>query len=149
MSSELRKSPSGPEAQVSSDDTLITHVSGVGGPTVADALDTITGNTGDEIDDDNSGAAKTIDLSAGPYHLLTLTADCTLTIIPPDIARSWQLRVINGNGGGWDITWPAGTRAPGGAILLTGSAGSEDIISGFWNGTVHEITVTSNMQAIP
>lgn len=130
------------------DSDQIDNLSNAPGASVSDAFDSIVG-TGAEIDDGPSGTAITIDLSLSPFHVLTLDDDCTITLTPPAFVRGWTLRVVMAAPGGFGITWPAGTRAPGGAITLTGATGTEDIISGYWNGTEHEITITNDLQAIP
>lgn len=110
---------------------------------------TISSGTAAEINDGNSGAAKTIDFSAGPAHVLTLTDDCVLTLTPPALVGNSILRLIQDGTGGWQITLPAGTKSPSGLLVLTGAANSEDILSLYWNGTVFEVTLTPNMVAIP
>lgn len=53
-----------------------------------------------EVDDGNSGTAKTIDFSKGNVHKLTLTGACAITLGAPAGPGYFQIRCIAGSGAG-------------------------------------------------
>jgi len=71
------------------------------------ALRTATFNA--EVDNGNSGAADTIDFSAGQKQRSTLTANTTLTLDAPAGPCNLMLRLIQDATGGRTVTWAAGT----------------------------------------
>ena len=86
------------------------------------------------VDNGNSGTEKTIDLSAGQKHKLTLTGDATVTLSSADVGN-YLLMVYQDSTGGRTCTlssvkWPGGS-AP------TFSAVSEDIdiVNLFYDGS--------------
>lgn len=85
-----------------------------------------------------SGAAATIDCSLGNVFDITLTANCTLSIInPPAAGVGGIIQVIlrQGGSGSYTVTWPAsakwqsatGTNA-GSAPTLWTAVGAEDVV---------------------
>ena len=92
----------------------------------------------------NSGANATIDWNNGNKQSIVLTNDCTL-VFTGTIATgpgNFQLKVTQDGTGGWEITWPTGTRATGGvAPTLTGTAASVDIIAVEWDGAAYHVGV--------
>jgi hypothetical protein len=59
-----------------------------------------------EVDDGNSGAAETIDFSAGNLHRSTLTDNVTYTFTNPDGPAHLTLKMIQDVGGTNTVTWP-------------------------------------------
>lgn len=87
-----------------------------------------------------SGAAQTIpEPSAYGLNDITLTANCTFTL--PATTKGKILRfIIRQNGtGGYNVTWPAGTKFPGGSLTITAGANSIDyveavsVVAGVWD----------------
>src|SRR5271157_1625452 len=55
----------------------------------------------------NSGSSATINWSMGATQSIVLTANCTLTFLPPPGACSnLMLFIFQNTPGGWGITWP-------------------------------------------
>lgn len=101
----------------------------------------------EECDNGNSGAAKTIDWEVCQKHKITLTADCTLTFSDPDGVSNFVFRVIQDAVGGWNLTWPANVKWPGGSapnlgVAGQGAANAESIVSVYFNGTDYYAVAT-------
>lgn len=80
-----------------------------------------------EFDNGNSGSTITINFNNGNQQKLTLTANCTISFTPPTSGvTSIRLRIIQGGGGPYTITWPTMTWA-GGVKPPTASAAATDI----------------------
>jgi len=91
-----------------------------------------------EIDNGNSGAAKTITLAAGTKQKIALTASCTLTVDTTGAAPGdYVLRIING--GAYTAAWTglSSTRWLGVTTTpaVRSGAGSETVVTMAWNGT--------------
>lgn len=89
-----------------------------------------------ELDDGNSGAAKTINWTTARAHKLTLTASCTLTLTAPPAAGELILHLVQDGVGGHTLTWPASVKWAGGtAPVLSVAAAAIDIVRLYWDGT--------------
>ena len=103
------------------------------------------------VENGNSGAAKTINVTRGSDHSLTLTANCVVNVAGLVANKpTWcQLTTKQGGGGTNTISF-VGTVTPtnggvpfqitavtpgGTGVPLTPALFAEDIISIFWNGT--------------
>lgn len=87
-------------------------------------------------DNGNSGAAKTIDFDNSNFQLLTLTANCTLTLSNPVSGAPYILALKQDATGSRIITWPATVKWSGGyAPTLTTTASRTDLVSLIYNGT--------------
>lgn len=102
----------------------------------------------EEVDNGNSGAAKTIDWTTGNFQEIVLTADCTLTFTAPSGPTTLVLKVTQDGSGGWDFTYPGTTKwADSTEPVLTGTAGSVDILTFYYDGTnYHGGTFVLNSQ---
>lgn len=91
----------------------------------------------EEHDNGSQGASWTLDWNNGQKQKVTLTASTTsLTITAPPSVGNFQLKIIQGGAGNFGITWPGTVLWPNGqAPNLTNAAGSEDIVSFYWDGT--------------
>lgn len=95
-------------------------------------------------DNVNVGAVATVDFSKGPAQRLTLTASANVTVtgLPAGQPTWWQLKVVQGGGGGFTPTF-VGAKTPGGTPLtLSSAAGAQDIVSGYWDGAVNYVAVS-------
>jgi len=100
-----------------------------------------------EIDNGNSGAAKTIDWTAGNKQVITLTGspDCTLTFTAPSGPCNIVLRLVQGAGGSKTATWPGTVLWIGRTIpTLTTTAAYVDIASFYYNGTNYYGVLSTN-----
>ena len=64
----------------------------------------------DWVDNENSGAADTIDFTTGTGQKSTLTASTTYTFTAPVSTTGWarlQMKIVQDATGGFDITFPA------------------------------------------
>lgn len=112
---------------------------GIGIGTIPFGNQALTGVKGviynSEIDDGNSGAADTIDWSAGGAHKSTLTGNCTYTFTSPAGVTSVVLKIVQG-AGPYTVTWPASVKwAAGAAPTLSIANGAIDIFSFYYDGT--------------
>lgn len=89
-------------------------------------------------DDGNSGASKTIDWSAGTGHLLTLTANCTLTLSSPTDGGRYLLLVDSG-AGNFLLVWPTHTIwGSGGVPLNSQIASKRDVFTMVYEATANQ-----------
>lgn len=89
-----------------------------------------------EVNNGNSGTAKTIDWTQGNKQRLTLTGNCTLTFTPPSGACNLILKLIQDATGSRTVTWPASVKwVQRTAPVLTTTANYIDIISFYFDGT--------------
>ena len=102
---------------------------GVGGAVTASAVATFAGQYyAPLVSLGSSGAARTIDWSAGNDQALDLTASCTLTFTNPVNGGRSVLLVTQT--GAFTITWPAAVRWAGGtAPVVTSTAGKIDLFT--------------------
>lgn len=95
-----------------------------------------------EYDNGNSSTAITIDFNNGNQQKLTLTGNCTITFnAPTNGVTAIRLRIVQGGGGPYTITWPTMTWA-GGVKPPTASASAVDVAA------VQYTTVDSTYQGI-
>jgi hypothetical protein len=104
-----------------------------------------------EYNNGNSGAAKTINWANGNHQRITLTANCAITFSGLSGPFTGWLKVAQDAVGGFAITWPAGTFAPGGAApALTVAPTSVDIIEVVYDGVAcHVENIITDTQVIP
>jgi len=91
-----------------------------------------------EVDNGNSGAADTIDWTAGNKQKSTLTGSpgCTYTFTAPSGPCNLLLKVIQGAGGSKTVTWPvAVVWSDGVAPTLSTAESAVDVISFYYDGT--------------
>jgi len=88
----------------------------------------------DEHDNGNSGTTKTIDWSEGQKQKITMTGNCTFTFSNPDVGN-YQIKIIQDATGSRSVTWPSIKWAGSTAPTLTTAAGSEDIVSLYYDGS--------------
>ena len=90
-----------------------------------------------EIDDGSSGAADTIDWSAGQKHKSTLTANVTYTFtVPNGPTGGLVLRLVQDATGSRTATWPAAVKwKSGSAPTLTTGAAAIDLVVFYFDGT--------------
>ena len=102
-----------------------------------------------EFDNGSQGASWTLDWNNGQMQRVTLTASTTtLTITAPPSVGRFMLVIVQGGAGNFDITWPASLRWPNGTPPnLTNAAGSIDIVTFAYDGTVYYGVDTSDFQA--
>lgn len=93
-----------------------------------------------EFSNGNSSSSKTIDLSAYQYHVLTLTADCTLSFVAPPSPASRVIRVVQDGTGGHNITWPSNVHAAGAALSVAGGANKATVYALYFDGTNYHVT---------
>lgn len=91
---------------------------------------------GSEVDNGNSGAADTIDWTAGNKQKSTLTDNCTFTFSPePSGPCSLVLRLVQDGVGSRTVTWPGDVIWPDGAPTLSTAAAAVDVIGFYYDGT--------------
>lgn len=90
-----------------------------------------------ETNDGNSGAAKTIDLSAGfPNRLLTVSANTTLTLTNPTAGKHYQIRLVENGTGNFTIAFATAILFPGGsAPTWTTTPGAKNLLNLYYTGT--------------
>lgn len=90
-----------------------------------------------EIDNGNSGAADTINWTAGNKQKSTLTGNCTFTFSPePSGPCNLVLKLIQDGTGSRTVTWPGDVKWPSGtAPTLSTGAGDIDIICFYYDGS--------------
>lgn len=122
------------------DASEVTNDSTVAGATVAAALNTVHAEAlPGETNDGNTGAAKTIDLTAGsPNRLATVNANTLLTFTPPATARHLQVRMVQDGAGGHSIgfstaiVWFTVDNAP---PEWNTAPGGKNLLNLYWTGT--------------
>lgn len=81
----------------------------------------------------NSGSAKTLDWHNGNSQLLTMTANCTLTLSNPQDGFRYVIALKQGGSGSYTMTWPAAVKwTAGAAPTLSTVVGKVDIITLIW-----------------
>jgi hypothetical protein len=86
------------------------------------------------INDGNSGASKTIDWNLGTGHLLTLTANCTLSFSNPSDGARFLL-LLNSGAGEFLVTWPANVKwGFGGQPLNSQTPSKTDMFTMVYDG---------------
>lgn len=90
-----------------------------------------------EFSNGNSGSAATINFNNGNAQTITLTANCTFTFTAPTSgATAIKLKIVQGAGGPYTVTWPTATWA-GGVKTVTASSAAIDIAALYYNGTAY------------
>jgi hypothetical protein len=80
-----------------------------------------------EYNNGNSGSTATINFNNGNQQKLTLTANCTISFTAPAAGvTAIRLRIVQGSGGPYTITWPTMTWA-GSIKPPTATAAAVDI----------------------
>ena len=93
----------------------------------------------------NSGAAITLSVVNGTFDLITLTANCTITMPAVQAGKSFLLFLRQDATGSRAVTWNTVRWAGGTAPTLTGAATRQDIFSFFSDGTNwYGVTVGQN-----
>lgn len=93
-----------------------------------------------EVDNGDSGAAATIDWTAGNKQAITLTGtpNAVLAFDSPPGVGNFLLRLIQGAGGSHTVSWPATVKWVGGSTpTLSTGAGDVDIASFYFDGTTY------------
>jgi hypothetical protein len=89
-----------------------------------------------EIDNGNSGTAKTINWNAGNKQKITLTGNATLTFTSPIGPCNLVFKVVQDATGSRTLTYPATVKWVGGsAPTLTTAANAVDILVFYYDGT--------------
>jgi archaellum component FlaG (FlaF/FlaG flagellin family) len=102
-------------------------------------------NTAALLDDGNSGSSKTIDWNAGTGHLLTLTANCTLTFANATDGGRYLL-LLNSGTGGFLTFWPANVKwGPGGQPLNTQIPSKIDLFTAIYAATANQFYMSYSL----
>jgi len=89
-----------------------------------------------EVNNGDSGAAATIDWSAGQKQRITLTATCTFTFTDPIGPSNILIVLVQDAGGTNGVNWPGTVNwTLGTPPSLTAAGGSVDIVSFYFDGT--------------
>jgi hypothetical protein len=89
-----------------------------------------------EVDNGNSGAADTVDWTAGQTQKSTLTGNCTFAFTAPPGVCGLSLKLIQDATGSRTVTWPGSVIWVGGsAPTLSTAPAAVDIISLYYDGT--------------
>ena len=101
-------------------------------------------------DNGNSGAAATIDFNNEETQKITLTANCTLTFSNTAVSDYLSLQLIQDGTGGFSVTWPSGTKAPGGTITTSSGANEIDWVGIRVNAAsdYHVVAISNDIQAV-
>jgi hypothetical protein len=89
-----------------------------------------------------SPSAFTVNFASNPGGMVqvTLTENATITVVPPTVTTgrytTCLLKIINGNGGGWAVTWAGTIKWYLGSTPVV-STGSNDVsfVRILWDGT--------------
>lgn len=90
-----------------------------------------------EVDNGNSGAAKTISFVDKSNQKLTLTANTTLTFTPPSTARKTLIRFVQGGSGAYTVTLPSGVS--GGLPTIASGVGSSTAVNFYYDGATWHV----------
>ena len=99
-------------------------------------VDTPAGEGGqtEEFDNGNSGTAVTIDWNNGRHQKLTLTGDCAITFTDPQFVGRYDVRIIQGGAGEFDITSIPGIFPDGQPTWTQGLVGDEILLMVTYRG---------------
>lgn len=90
----------------------------------------------EEIDNGNSGAADTIDWTAGNKQKSTLTDNVTFTFTEPAGPCSLILKLVQDAGGTNTVAWPADVLWAGGTPpTITATGDAIDVVTFYYDGT--------------
>ena len=120
--------------------------------TQATLLNIKTATFNQEFSNGNSGSGTvTINWNTAQKQVITLTGNCTFAFTAPPGPGVFQLRLIQGAGGGFTPVWPTQGTAAGNigwedktVITPTAAAGAIDIINFWYNGSFYEATYAQN-----
>ncbi len=89
-----------------------------------------------EYDNGNSGSSFDIDLRHGQKQKITMTDNCTVTLIPPSNGiGTFLLKVVQDGTGSRTISFPPAVKVQAGvSIVLSTLPNSEDIINIYYDG---------------
>ncbi len=122
---------------------LVTNGSTVQEIQSADAL--LVADVTETMFSSNSGAAITLSVANGTFDLITLTANCTITMPTAQAGKSFLLFLRQDATGSRSVTWATVRWAGGTAPTITGTASRQDIFSFFSDGTNwYGVTVGQN-----
>jgi hypothetical protein len=88
-----------------------------------------------EYDAGNSGTSLTLDFNSGQNQKVTLTGNVTFTFSNPVAGMTAKIKLVQDATGSRAVTWPTIKWAGGAAPTLTGTAGSIDIITLYYDGS--------------
>ncbi len=91
-------------------------------------------NFSSEVDNGDSGTAKTIDWKAGNKQKITLTGNATISFSNPYGVCNLILRCI-GDGTGRTISWDGNIKWSGSAPTFTGTVSKWYVLSFYFDGT--------------
>lgn len=104
-----------------------------------------------EVANTASGASTAINWTSGAKQTLLLNANTTLTFTAPAGVSNLLLRIVQGSGAPFTITWPtqgtaAGNVAWAGKTLptLSTAAGAIDEVALYYNGTFYSAVPSLN-----
>lgn len=90
-----------------------------------------------EYDAGNSGAAITLDWTNGRTQIVTLTANCAVTLTNPEAGGRYLVAFVQGAGGGFTPTLPASVRFEGDTVpTWSTDAGAIDLVALAWVATL-------------
>jgi len=93
------------------------------------------------ISNSTSGSAKTINWDSSNTQTITLSANCTFTYSNARSGASYTLVVTQDNTGGWNITWPSGTKWPSGTpVAASTTANAISVFQIRYDGTNYYTT---------
>ena len=95
-------------------------------PTISNYTEAVQVNT--------VGVSYTINLNSGTFFVLTLIANCTITMPTPVAGKSFVI-LLNSGTGGYSVTWANVKWPAGSAPSLTATASKADIFTFFSDGT--------------
>jgi hypothetical protein len=106
-------------------------------PTIAQqAKDGVVRDFRIEVDNGNSGAAKTVDWRNGQKQKVVMTAVCTFTFTAPPGVGNFIFKIVQDGTGGWTAVWPGSVKWIGAVPpTLSAAAGAVDIVSFYFDGT--------------
>jgi hypothetical protein len=96
-------------------------------------LDPEGGQT-EEFDNGNSGTTVTVDWNNGRHQKLTLTDDCVVTFVDPQFVGRYDVRIIQGGAGEFDITSIPGIFPDGQPQWNQGETGDEILLTVRFDG---------------
>lgn len=97
-----------------------------------------------ENDAGNSGTSISLDYATFTAQKLTLTGNATLTFTNMVAGQTYALRLVQDGTGSRLVTWPAATKwvTPGTSPTLLTAAGSQAIVSIYYDGTNYRAGIT-------
>lgn len=97
----------------------------------------------------SDGPTITWDVNDGGFAQVTIAGNRQLNIVNPRAGACYILRVIQGGAGGFSITSPSPKEVVnGGQLLFSSAAGSRDIFSIMFDGTIYSWTYGLNFVSL-